>query len=317
MTITRRGLVAAPLLAAPALAQAQSSTTALVIPYSPGGASDVVGRILAEGLTQRLGGSFVLDHKPGASTTIAARTVARARPDGQTLLVGTVVTFAMAPLALRNPGYDPIEDFTAITALCDTHAMLVANPRWRSLEELFAAAKARPGQLSYASWGIGTTAHLPMLDLTGRAGVEMLHVPYNGAPPALTDVIAGRADCMIALLAASRGHIEEGRVRALGTVSTERLPAFPNIPTVAEQGFPGFGGGAWYALHAPPNLPAPIKARLGSAAAESFNDPRTLAFMESQGLGPTPTGEAALVERIRRELAQNRELMQRAGITPG
>lgn len=317
MTIARRGLLAAPLLATPMLqARAQSATTAVLVPYAPGGASDVVGRILIEGLTQRLGGNFVLDHRPGASTTIAARQVARANPDGRTLLLGTIVTFTMAPLAIRNAGYDPVTDFSQISALCDTQSVLVANPRWESLEQILGAARARPGQLSYASWGIGTTAHLPMVDLTSRAGVEMIHVPYNGAPPALTDTIAGRTDCMIALLAACRGHIESGRLRALGAATPDRISAMPDIPTVAEQGFPGFGGVAWYSLQGPAGLPEPLKARLTQAAMETFAEPRTLAFMQSQGLGPTPMGEAALVARIRRELDLHRELMRKAGINP-
>ncbi|MCU0944295.1 MAG: tripartite tricarboxylate transporter substrate binding protein [Rubritepida sp.] len=319
MSLTRRAALAAPLAAVPlAEPRAQSGTTAVVIPYAPGGASDVVGRILTEGLAQRLGGTFVMDHKPGASTTIAARHVARARPDGQTLLLGTIVTFSMAPIALRTPGFDPVADFTHLTQLCDTEALLVANPRWESLAQLLEAARARPGALSYASWGIGTTAHLPMVDLTARAGVEMLHVPCIGAPPALTEVIAGRVDCMVVLVAAVRGHVEAGRVRALGAVTTGRTAAFPALPTVAEQGFPGFGGGAWYALSGPPGLPAPLAARLTEAAAESFRDPRAVEFMRGQGLAPAPAfGEAALVARIRRELDMHRELMARAGIQQG
>ncbi|WP_027284344.1 Bug family tripartite tricarboxylate transporter substrate binding protein [Rubritepida flocculans] len=317
--IRRRAALAAPLLALPhAAARAQGTATQVVIPYAPGGASDVVGRLLTEGLAQRLGGTFVMDHKPGASTTIAARHVARARPDGQTLLLGTIVTFSMAPLALRQPGYDPVADFTHLTQLCDTEALLVANPRWESLAQLFEAARQRPGQLSYASWGIGTTAHLPMVELTARAGVEMLHVPFNGSPPAMTEVIAGRVDCMIALVAACRGHVEAGRMRALGAVTVNRVAAFPAIPTVAEQGFPGFGGGAWYSLQAPPGLPEPLKARLTQAAVESFSTPEAIAFMRGQGLAPAAAfGEAPLVARIRRELDQHRELMARAGIQQG
>lgn len=314
MPFARRALLASPILAAPALAQ--SATTAVLVPYAPGGASDVVGRILIEGLTQRLGGNFVMDHRPGASTTIAARQVARAAPDGRTLLLGTIVTFTMAPLALRNPGYDPVTDFSQLSALCDTQSVLVAHPRWDSLAQLLEGARARPGQLSYATWGVGTTAHLPMVDLTSRAGVEMIHVPYNGAPPALTDTIAGRTDCMIALVAAARGHIESGRVKVLGAATPERIGALPALPTIAEQGFPGFGGVAWYSLQGPPGLPEPVKARLTQAAIETFGDARTLAFMAGQGLGPTPMGEAALIARIRRELELHRGLMQKAGITP-
>lgn len=318
MSLTRRAALAVPLLAAPFLqARAQSGPTSIVIPYGAGGASDVVGRLVTEGLSQRLGGTFIMEHKPGASTTIAARHVARAQPDGKTLLLATVVTMAMAPLAIREPGYDPVNDFTHLTGLCTTEAWLVAHERWGSLEALFAAARQRPGQLSYASWGVGTTAHLPMLELTARAGVEMLHVPFNGAPPALTEVISGRVDCMIILVAASRGQVEAGRVKVLGAVNKERIGAFPAIPTVAEQGFPGFGGGAWYSLHGPRGMPEALATRITQAAIESFSTPEAVAFMRGRGLAPDEFGSAALSARIPRELEQNRELMSRAGITPG
>jgi tripartite-type tricarboxylate transporter receptor subunit TctC len=318
MSLTRRAALAAPLLAAPFLgARAQSGPTSIVIPYAAGGASDVVGRLVTEGLAQRLGGTFIMDHKPGASTTIAARHVARAQPDGRTLLLATVVTMAMAPLAIREPGYDPVRDFTHLTALCTTEAWLVAHERWGSLEALFAAARQRPGQLSYASWGVGTTAHLPMVELTARAGVDMLHVPFNGAPAALTEVISGRVDCMIILVAASRGQVEAGRVKVLGAANKERIAAYPDIPTVAEQGFAGFGGGAWYSLHGPRGLPEAQATRITQAAIESFSTPEAIAFMRSRGLAPDEFGTASLVARIPRELEQNRELMSRAGITPG
>jgi len=317
MSLTRRAALTAPVLALPFLsAQAQANVTSVIIPYGAGGASDVVGRLVTEGLAQRLGGTFIMDHKPGASTTIAARYVARARPDGRTLLLATVVTMAMAPLAFREPGYDPVNDFTHLTALCTTEAWLVAHERWESVEQLFAAARERPGQLSYASWGVGTTAHLPMVELTGRAGVEMLHVPFNGAPAALTEVISGRVDCMIILVAASRGQVEAGRVRVLGAVNKERISAFPDIPTVAEQGFEGFGGGAWYSLHAPRGLPEQDATRITQAAIESFSTPGANAFMRSRGLAPDEFGTDALRARIPRELEQNRELMRQAGITP-
>ncbi len=320
MSITRRAALALPALglSAPFLrARAQSGVTAVVIPYAAGGASDVVGRIVTEGLAQRLGGTFIMDHKPGASTTIAARHVARAQPDGRTLLLGTVVTFAMAPLAMREPGYDPVTDFTHLTALCDTEALLVANPKYESLAQLFDTARARRGQLSYASWGVGTTAHLPMVDLTARAGIEMLHVPFNGSPAAMTEVIAGRVDCMIALVAACRGHVEGGRMRALGSVGTTRTAAFPDVATVAEQGFAGFGGGAWYSLSGPPGMPAELAERIGAAATASFNVPATVEYMRGRGLAPSEAGAAPLSARIRRELELNRDLMRQAGITPG
>jgi tripartite-type tricarboxylate transporter receptor subunit TctC len=316
------GAAAAALPAMPPLARAQAvawpggQTVAVVVPYAPGGASDVVGRLLTTGLQERLGGTFVMDHRPGASTGLAARHVARAKPDGLTLLLGTVATFTLTPLAFRSPGYDPVADFAHVTMLCETLSLLVAPPRWSNLSELLTAAKRRPGALSYASWGVGTTAHLPMVDLCGRAGVEMLHVPYNGAPPALTDTIAGRTDCMFALFAACKPHLDAGRLRGLAVPTAARPPVLPDVPTFAESGFPDFLYTAWYSLQAPPGTPEPLLARLSEAATAAFNDPRVQELMAAQGLAAAPAGKAALLARIERELPLHRELMRKAGMVP-
>ncbi|MBX9701061.1 MAG: tripartite tricarboxylate transporter substrate binding protein [Acetobacteraceae bacterium] len=318
----RRALLGAgilPLLARPALAQAPwpaGQTVAVVIPYAPGGASDVVGRLVTQGLQDRLGGTFVMEHKPGASTALAARQVARARPDGSTLLLGTIATFTLTPLAFRNPGYDPIADFAHVSMVCETLSLLVAHPRWRSLGELLAAARARPGALAFATWGVGTTAHLPMLDLMARSGTELLHVPYNGAPPALTDTIAGRTDCMFALLAASKGHLEGGRVRGLAVPTATRPAALPEVPTFAEQGFADFVYAGWYGVQAPPGTPAAIQARILEALTAHFAEPRTRAFMADHGLAPSAMGPMPIQDRIRRELTLHRALMDRAGLQP-
>ena len=320
--ITRRGALAgaAAGLAAPAaLAQAPypaGQAVSLVVPYAAGGASDVIGRIVTDGLQSRLGGSFILDHKPGASTSIGARHVARARPDGLTLLLGTISTFTLTPLALRNPGYDPINDFTHITQACESLFLLAANPRWQSLEQLLDAARARPESISYATWGIGTTSHLWMEDLCRRAGVRMLHVPYAGSPPAMTDTIAGRTDCMFALLSACKGHLEGGRLRPLAVPTATRAEQLPDVPTFIEKGFPGFISTTWYSVQAPPRTPAPIIERIRGALAEHFADPAVRSFMATQGMAPPEIGAAPLIERIRRELAMNRELMAKAGMQP-
>lgn len=312
------GLLAAP-PCRPALAQAAwpgGQTVAVVIPYAPGGASDVVGRLVTQGLQERLGGTFVMDHKPGASTSLAARQVARARPDGHTLLLGTIATFTLTPLAFRNPGYDPLADFAHVTMVCETLSLLVANPRWKSLPELIAAAKAKPGALSFATWGVGTTAHLPMLDLMGRAGIDMLHVPYNGSPPAMTDTIAGRTDCMFALLAACKGHLEGGRLRGLAVPTATRPVPLPDVPTFGEQGFDDFIYTGWYGVQAPPGTPEPIQARILEALSAHFADPKVREFMATQGLAPATMGREAVLARIRRELALHKTLMQRAGLEP-
>jgi tripartite-type tricarboxylate transporter receptor subunit TctC len=319
MSIHRRVLLMAP-LAAPALAQSwpAGQQVSLVIPYSAGGASDVVGRIIQGGL-QKLGGTIILEHRPGATTTLAARHVKAARPDGNTLFMGTIATFALAPNSFRNPGYDPLADFTHLTEVVESISVLVAHPRWQSLAQLLEAARARPGQLSYASWGVGSTAHLPMLELLGRANADMLHVPYNGAPPALTDTIAGRTDAMIVLLAAGRAQIEAGRVRPLGMVSGARTDSLPGVPTIAEQGFEGFRHSGWFSLQAPPGLPEALAERIRAAMREQLADPEVQRICAQNGLAPTlpeRQGEAPVRARITLELVQFRELMARAGLQP-
>lgn len=316
MSITRRAALAAPMLALPAsTAFAQTpGGRHLIIPYAAGGASDVVGRIAVEGMAARLGGNVIMEHRAGASTTIAARHVARARPDGNTLLLGTVVTFAMVPISMPDVGFDPINDFTHMTQTCEAESLIVANPRHESLEALMQAARRRPGELSYASWGVGTTAHMTMLELLRRANLDMLHVPFNGAPAALTEVISGRVDCMVILLAAGRGHAEAGRVRPLASVLPQRLAAFPQMPTVAEHGFEGFSGAGWFSVQGPPGMEPALAERIGTAVSDSFHDPANREFMQSRGLVPAERGPEALVARIRRELVVNRELMTRAGI---
>ena len=211
---SRRSLLGATAaLAAPSLAQAQGKgpdgwpngrSVSLVIPFTPGGGTDVVARILQEGFGESFGGNFVMEHKPGATTTVGVRYVARARPDGTTLLVGSNSGFAQAPFAYRNLGYDPLADFTHVSLLYASAYLLVAQPRWRSFEQVIEAAKREPGKLSYGTWGVGSTAHLLMLEMNERTGTEMLHVPFGGPAPALTEILAGRVDMMFTTFAPAR-----------------------------------------------------------------------------------------------------------------
>ena len=320
---TRRALLAAPALLLPAAARAQvpasyaaGQTISLLIPYAAGGASDVIGRVVAEGLGSRLGATVVMEHRPGASTTLAARQVARARPDGLSLLLGTIVTYTMAPLALKNPGYSPTEDFAHVGLVTDSVYVLCANPKWNSLAEILAAAKARPGSINYASWGIGTTAHLPMVDLGIRAGVEMTHVPYNGSPPALIDTIAGRTDLMVALLAACKGHIESGRLRPLATCGQDRATLLPALPTIAELGFPGFRVGGWSGVSAPRGTPAPVLELLVAATAATLATPEARRVLDPVGMFEQPPGPGPMQARITEELRLHAELMRRSGVQP-
>ena len=319
---TRRAILAAPALLPAFAARAQSwpgtQAVTVVMPYSPGGSTDVLGRILVQGLAERLGGTFVMQHMPGATTTLGGRHVARARPDGLTLLLGTVGTFTLAPFALRSIGYDPLADFAHLTMLAETGFVLVAHPRTPTLPALLEAARARPGALSYATWGVGSSSHVMMLDLQARTGTQMLHVPFNGSPPGLTETMAGRVDCMMSVVAPARPQVEAGRLAALLVPGATRFEAIPAVPTVEELGPPlaGLRSAGWFSLAAPAGTPAPVQERLAEAAAAAFRTPQAVALLAQTGFIPTPAGPDPLRARIAEELVLHRELMARAGIVP-
>ncbi len=321
----RQLLGTAGVLAMPCLAKAQGKgpegwpngrSVSLVIPFTPGGGTDLIGRILQDRLGESFGSSFVLDHKPGASTTVGVRYVARARPDGATLLLGSNSGFTQAPFAYRNLGYDPLADFTHISLLYASAYLLVAHPRWSSFEQVIEAARREPGKLSYATWGLGSTAHLLMLEMTERTGTEMLHVPFGGPAPALTEILAGRVDMMFTTFAPARAHVLEGRLRALAAPHEERLAAMPQVPTIRELGLPGFLVSAWWGLAGPANLPLPLAVALEQAVPDALGHPAAQRLADEFGLLPLPLGREAMRDRIRRDLAQNEGLMRKAGIMP-
>lgn len=317
----RRVLSAAALAAMPLAARAQAEwpggrPVALTIPYGPGGGTDILGRVVIQALAENTGGTFVMDHKPGGATTVAARHVARARPDGTTLLMGSVGTFTLAPFAFRTLGYDPLNDFEHITQIAETILVLVANPRWDSLDQAIAAARRRPGELSFATWGVGSSAHLLMVDMMARAGIELIHVPYNSTPPALTDTVAGRTDMMFSPLATAKPHVEAGRLRALAVIRPERAAALPQAPTIEEAGMPGLRTSAWLSLEAPAGTPPVILARIEEAASRAFQAEANRTLLDGLGMASVTFGPAALRARILEEMPKHRELMARAGIQP-
>lgn len=314
---SRRAMLSAPAisLAAPAIAQPAypgSQPVTIVLPYTPSGLPTVLGNMMTQGLTQRLGGSFVADYRPGASTSIGARQVARARPDGTTLLMGSVTTFTVVPHVIRSPGYDPIADFEHLTMIGNTLSMPIGNPRWPDLAAFVEEARRRPGQLSYATFGNGSSAHLVMLDFLRRARIEMLHVPFGGSGPAITEILAGRVDLMFSTFASAKPHVEGGRLRGFGVPSAQRVPSMPDIPTMIELGYEGFTFDAWLSVAAPAATPAPICATLE----RTFNNADSRARLASLGLAPSPPGAQALRDSIRRNLEINRELLAQAGVAP-
>jgi tripartite-type tricarboxylate transporter receptor subunit TctC len=318
--VARRSLAAAGIGLLPWRAGAQAypgrQPVSLIIPYPPGGIPDVFGQAITQGLTQRLGGSFVMDHRPGGSTTIGVRAAARARPDGSTLLLASIGMLAIVPLTMRNPGFDPVADLVPLGMTGSALYVYVAHPRWASIPALVDAARQRPGTITLASWGIGSAAHLAMVDLEQRAGIELVHVPYAGTAQALTDVSTGRVDAMVATLAPAKPHLEAGRVRALAVTMPERFRLLPEVPTMAELGFPDNAASNWTGCAAPAGTPPAIAAVLETALAATFSDPALLARLEPLGITPTPTGAAVMRDQLARDIAQSRALIRRAGIVP-
>jgi tripartite-type tricarboxylate transporter receptor subunit TctC len=321
---SRRALLGAA-FAVPSVASAQGRgpdvwpngrSVSLVIPFTPGGGTDVVARILQEHFNETFAANFVMEHRPGATTTVGARYAARARPDGLTLLVGSNSAFAQAPFAYRSLGYDPLIDFTHISLLYASAYVMAANPRWQSVQQVVAAAKQAPGKLAYGSWGVGSTAHLLMLEFCERAGIEMLHVPFGGPAPALTEILAGRLDLMFTTFAPARAHELEGRLRALAAPHEARLAAVPAAPTMIELGYPEFLVSAWWCLAAPAGLPAPLAGALEQGVRDALARPQAQRLAEEFGLLPLPLGAEAMRARTRRDLELNEPLMRKAGIVP-
>jgi tripartite-type tricarboxylate transporter receptor subunit TctC len=253
-----------PLVAA---AQYPARPIRMVIPFPPGGATDIIGRVVSQKLSERLGQPVVVENRPGAGGTIGSEAVARAAPDGYTLLISTNSTHAIAPV-LTKPPYDPLRDFTAIALLVQSPNILVVSPKLgvSNVRELIAAAKAKPGELSFASSGNGTIIHLTGEMFKQMAGVDMLHVPYKGTALSLPDLANGRVSILFDNIVSAQPNLRSGTVRALAVTSLKRSSLMPELPTMAESGLPGFESIAWFALFGPAGLPGDVAKRLQDAA---------------------------------------------------
>jgi tripartite-type tricarboxylate transporter receptor subunit TctC len=286
------GAAATPALASvgrSALAQDQypSRPIRLVVPFPPGGSTDVIGRIVGNELQKRLGQSVVVENRPGASGSIGSSAVSRAAPDGYTLLFSNVASQGVMPaLSPQAVTYDPVGDFTHIGMIGVYWAALLVHPSFpaRTLEEFVAEAKRRPGEINFATSGIGSSPHLFVEMLKAAAGINIVHVPYRGAGPALTAVLANEVPVMADSLPSATPHIRSGALRALGVSSAQRVAAFPDLPTFAEQGYPKMAIDNWYGISAPPGLPAPIVGQVAEALNASLRDPAVADRLRQVGL---------------------------------
>lgn len=317
--------IATLLIGAGALAHAQGAypqrPVKLIVPFSAGGSTDLVARQLAQEMTVRTGQPFLVDNKPGAGSTIGADFVAKAPADGYTLLLGTISSHATAVGLYSKLPYDPLKDFapiTEITAIPNVIVISPHNPRLanvRSLADLVALAK-KPPALTYASSGSGSSNHLATESFKSAAGISLDHIPYKGSGPALTDVSAGHVDLMLDVVLTSLPHIKAGRLRALGITSLQRSPLLPEIPTVAEQGYPGFEVLGWYGLFAPTGTPPAVLERLGRDFTAVLRSDKMRATLESQGgsaIASTPAEFSAL---IRTEIARWKKVVEQSGAKP-
>jgi len=305
---------------APALAQDYpSKPIRLVIPYPPGGATDVIGRVMAQQLSLALGQQVIADNRGGATGSIGAAMVARAQPDGYTLLMGALTSHAIyAALYGQAAPYDMEKSFAPVAIVGVVPLVFVVNPAVKAttLAELIALAKANPGSLTFASSGNGSPQHLAGEMFQRMAGVQMLHIPYKGSGPAMTDLIGGQVQTMIETAPAAQGHVKAGKLRALAAASSQPIPALPDVPTAEQAGLKGFEVSSMFGIVAPTGTPAPIIARLNGAIKRILALPEVKDSLLAQGAIASYTTADEATQAIRNESAKWTRVIKEGNIKP-
>lgn len=310
------GLVAG---VAPVVAQQYpAKPVRIVVGFPPGGINDIVARLIGQKLTEALGQPFLVDNRAGASGTIGAGFVAKAKPDGYTVLLGSVSNVVMVTNQYLHLPYDPQKDFAPVSLVAASPNILVVHPTLpvRTLKDLITLAKKHPGELSYASAGYGASNHLTVELLKITTGINIVHIPYKGDTPAVTDVIAGQTPFMFATLPVALPHVKSGRLRAIAVSSAKRTALAPEVPTVAESGLPGFEVSVWVGLLAPAGTPAAIIDRLSQEAVKAARLVDIREKLAAQGVEPVGDSPAEFATVIKAEMAKWRKVAKAAGITP-
>jgi tripartite-type tricarboxylate transporter receptor subunit TctC len=301
---------------APAAAQGYpAKPVRLVIPYPPGGGSDTIARPLAQKLTESMGHPFIVDNRGGASGNIGMENVARAAPDGYTLVFALNAQLAVNPSLFRKIPYDPVKDFEPITQLGTGAYLLVVHPSLpvKSVKELIALVRSRPGQITYASSGNGSGGHLAAELLNTMTGIRMVHIPYKGGGPALVDLLAGHVQVLFATHLSSAPHLQTGRLRALA-VSTARRASGLDLPTIAEAGVPGYDSGVWYAVLAPAGTSREIVAKLHAEIVRALAQPDFRGMLTRNSIEPIGGTPAELAAYIRSEITKYAKVVKDANI---
>ncbi|MFO1271725.1 MAG: tripartite tricarboxylate transporter substrate binding protein [Rubrivivax sp.] len=313
----RRWLLHAGALAALPAAAQSNRPLRLIVPFTPGGSSDILARAIAPRLGQALGQTVVVDNKPGAGGSLGAAEAAKAEPDGNTVLMGHVGTLAVNPSLYPRLPYDPLKSFVPVAWVARVPNVLVVNAASpvKTLKEFIDRAKAAPGKYTFSSGGNGSAAHITFEYLKLKSGLFMLHIPYRGTAPSVADLIAGQVDATFTGTPVVLPLVKAGRLRALAVSSRERLPALPEVPTVAEM-YPGFEADQWYGLVAPAGTPAERVARLNAEVNRALAAPEVQQQLATEGALPMPTTPAAFGELIAREIPRWAEVVRAGHVKP-
>ena len=307
------------MLAVNAFAQSYpSKPIRYIVPFPPGGGQDLVARALAPRLGEALGQPVLVDNRPGAATMLGAEVAARSAPDGYTVFMGSNTTLSINPNLYSKVPYDPIKDFAPVTRIASAPNLLVVHPSLpvRTVKELAALARTRPGQLNYGSSGAGTPAQLAGVMFGDAARAHLVHVPYRGSGPALTALISGETQLMFSTITSTLPFVKSGRMRAIAVTSARRAQAAPEIPTVAESGYPGFEAITWYGLFVPAATPVPIIARLNAETVKVLAAPEFHDWLVGQGAEPAGSSPEDLAAYVRTELAKYAKIIKNSGMRP-
>lgn len=319
-SLTLVSLAALALLAGASRASAQDYPThpvKIVVPFPAGGGTDALTRFVARGLEQRLGQPFIIENRGGAGTTLGATAVARAAPDGYTIMVGTASTFAVAPGLYRKLAYDPTKDFSPIMLFATVPFVLVVNPSLgvNSVRELVALAKSKPGELAFASAGVGAVHHIFCELFMRMTGIQMRHVPYRGGGLALSDVVAGHVKIYFADAGPAAPLIKSGELKALGVTTAQRSSNLPDVPTLEEAGVSGYEANTWQMMVGPPHMPEPIVTKLNASFAGLMRTPEAQQHFTSLGMQPRTSTPAEAQDHIAKEAARWTEAIKGMGIS--
>jgi tripartite-type tricarboxylate transporter receptor subunit TctC len=291
-------------------------TITLVVPFAPGGSTSIVGRVIADKMSQLLGQSIVIDHRPGAGGTVGTKYVAKSDPDGYTLLLGYTGTLAIGPSLYKEVGYDPRKDFAPIGMIGNAPSVLVVHPSFpaTTVAELIAFAKANPGKVNFGSAGVGSVNHITGEYFARSAGISLVHIPYKGTGPALTDLLGGHIPMALAPIPPVHANVEAGLLRALAVTGKTRNSLMPDVPTIAEMGLPGFEASLYYGLVAPPGTPQPVIDKLNSALREALASDEVKKQLGADGTEITPSSPQEYADFLGKDASKWAELVKASGV---